>query len=380
MNSDLDKLLIDEFPLAPDITYLNHAAVAPIPKRTAEEICRFAHNYARNGARDYREWLGTEAILRSRLAALINAPSHEDIALLKNTSEALSVVAHGFPWRPGDNVVVSDEEFPSNRVVWDSLAPLGVTVRAVSLRSGSSPERALAAAMNARTRLLSVSSVQFASGLRVDLETLGRLCAARNVAFCVDAMQSAGAIQHDVQAANIDFLMADGHKWMLGPEGLALFYCRGSWREQLRLHQFGWHMRENPGDFDTREWRPAASARRFECGSPNMLGIHALSKSLELIVEVGMETVEARILERAQTLFELIGARSDLVCTTDQTSGRYAGIVQFHSRSLPSETVCARLRDAGVIAAVRGGGIRFSPHFYTPMEAVSRAVAVIPMR
>ncbi|MDH3638841.1 MAG: aminotransferase class V-fold PLP-dependent enzyme [Gammaproteobacteria bacterium] len=380
MSSNLDKLLADEFPLARDMVYLNHAAVSPIPKRTADEICRFVREYVTAGARDYAVWLETESKLRDQLKTLINAPSRDDIALLKNTSEALSVVAHGFPWRPGDNVVISDEEFPSNRVVWESLAEFGVTVHQVSLHAAHMPEQALTDAIDARTRLVAVSAVQFASGLRLDLDEVGRFCRSRNVAFCVDAIQALGGIQQDVQAANIDFLMADGHKWMLSPEGLAVFYCHADWRERLRLHQFGWHMRDNAGDFDAREWQPARTACRFECGSPNMLGIHALSKSLELLLEIGIRAVEDRILERARYLFQLIHERPDLACITDQTEGRYAGIVQFRSHALPAEVLHAQLRDKGVIAAVRGGALRYSPHCYTPLNALSRAVQAIPSR
>ena len=380
LNRSLDRLLADEFPLAPEIVYLNHAAVAPIPKRTADAICRFAREYALVGARDYAAWLATESKLRDQLKSLINAPSPNDIALLKNTSEALSVVAHGFPWQPGDNVVISDEEFPSNRVVWESLAQFGVTVRQVSLHTTATPEQALTDAMDDRTRLLAVSAVQFASGLRVDLDALGRHCRSENVAFCVDAIQAVGAIRQDVQAANIDFLMADGHKWMLSPEGVALFYCHADWRHRLRLHQFGWHMRDNAGDFDAREWQPARTARRFECGSPNMLGIHALSKSLELILEIGIDTIEERILARARHLFALINARADLACITDQSEGRYAGIVQFYSHIHPAPLLNERLRAKGVIAAVRGRGVRFSPHCYVPLNALSRAVEAIPPR
>ncbi len=369
-----------EFPLASELIYLNHAAVAPIPRRAADALHRFVEEYATRGAQLYAKWLETETTLRGQLARLINAPSVDDIGLLKNTSEALSVVAHGFPWRPGDNVVTSNEEFPSNRVVWETLASRGVTLREADLRGAADPESALIAATDRRTRVLAVSSVQFASGLRLDLAKLGAFCRDHGIALCVDAIQAVGAVAQDVQHCHVDFLMADGHKWMLGPEGIALFYCAAPWREQLTLHQYGWHMREDAADYDSRHWIPARSARRFECGSPNMLGIQALSASLELLLEIGAERIERAVLARSEHLFEAVAERPDLALISDATPGRYAGIVTFRSRRIPAEGLYQHLRTAGVVCARRGDGIRFSPHFYTPMEQLDQALMRVPSR
>ena len=212
-------------------------------------VQQFAEENMRQGARHYTRWLETEVHLREQCRSLLNAPSADDIALLKNTSEALSVVAHGLAWRTGDNVVISDQEFPSNRIVWQSLQEDGVETRCVDLTRGASPEQALVACMDKHTRLLAVSSVQYASGLRLDLDRLGTLCRDRGVLFCVDAIQSLGALPLDVQACGADFVMADGHKWLLGPEGCAVFYVRSQVRERLRLRQYGWHMVEDHLDF-----------------------------------------------------------------------------------------------------------------------------------
>lgn len=372
--TDIDRLLTHEFPLAPPLIYLNHAAVAPWARRTTEAVRQFAEENLREGAAHYRRWVQTEKTTRVQCARLINAPSPDDIAFLKNTSEALSVVAHGFPWACGDNVVIPAEEFPSNRIVWESLAPQGVTVRGVPLTGARLPEDALIAATDAHTRLLSVSSVQYASGLRLDLARLGEQCASRRIAFCVDAIQGLGAMTHDVQAAHIDFLMADAHKWLLGPEGIALFYCAAEWRERLRLHQYGWHMVEAAGDYDRRDWAPARSGRRFECGSPNMLGIHALSASLSLLLEIGIPEIERRVTARARRLFECIRARDDLELITSTEDRRYAGIVTFRHRRMSNEQLFQNLRAHHVVCALRGGGIRFSPHCHTSLEQLNQAV------
>lgn len=368
----------DEFPLDPDISYLNHAAVAPWPARTSQAVRAFAEENSRLGSRHYERWLATEHELRERLRQLINARSSEEIALLKNTSEALSVVAHGLDWQTGDEVVISHLEFPSNRIVWESLARHGVRVRVADLYSSASPEQALLACMNERTRLLSVSSVQYGNGLRLDLARLGAACREADILFCVDAIQSIGAGPFDVQAIQADFVMADGHKWMLGPEGLALFYCRRERLETLRLHQYGWHMVAAVGDFDRKDWAPSPTATRFECGSPNLLCAHALHASTGLLLEVGLEEVARAIQGNTQRIIDFVQDQAgNHVLLTDPAPARRAGIVTFKPLREDVEMLYNRLQAAGVVCARRGGGIRFSPHFHTRADEIDRALALI---
>jgi selenocysteine lyase/cysteine desulfurase len=367
----------EEFLLDDDILYLNHAAVAPWPRRTRDAVIRFAEDNAHLGSKHYMQWIEVEQELRERLARLIHAPSPDDIALLKNTSEALSVVAHGLPWTIGDNIVTSNEEFPSNRIVWESLADHGVKLRQVDLHTADSPEDALLDQIDSNTRLLAISSVEYASGLRLDLERLGSYCRENDIFFCVDAIQSIGAVDLDVQAIHADFVMADGHKWMLGPEGLALFYVRPMLRHALQLHQFGWHMVEEHMNFNTNIWQPAHSARRFECGSPNMMGIHALHASVGLLLEIGMETVESRVRENSLALIEQIDAHPELELVTMPSPERLAGIVTFRRKAVDSEALYKHLMSSNVMCAYRGGGIRFSAHFYTPRSVLERALEMV---
>lgn len=367
---------VKEFPQDPQLVYLNHAAVAPWPARTRHVIQQFADENVRWGATHYERWLAEETRLRERFATLLKAPSAEDIALVKNTSEGLSMVAHGLPWKAGDTIVISDEEFPSNRIVWESLAPRGVAVRAVSLR-GRDPEAELICAIDGSTRLLSISSVQFGTGRCLDLTRLGAACKQRGVRFCVDAIQSIGALATDVQAMHADFVVADAHKWLLGPEGLAVFYCAASSRDGLALHEFGWHMVEKQGDFDTTHWSVAASARRFECGSPNMLGIFATSASVSLLLEIGEQEIERRLLDNARFLLNALGELPGVELITPTEAGRYAGIVTFRLTGVEPANAMARLREQNIICACRGGGIRFSPHFYTERARLERAVTAV---
>ncbi|GLZ89253.1 hypothetical protein Pres01_53040 [Metapseudomonas resinovorans] len=370
------SLLQDEFAHADGLRYLNHAAVAPWPKRATRAVQSFAEENWRLGARDYPDWLTVERRLRERLARLLNSPTTADLALVKNTSEALSFVAFGLDWTAGDQVIISDQEFPSNRVVWEALKRFGVETVQVSL-DGADPEGALLAACGPRTRQLSISAVQYASGLRLDLHRLGHECRRLGVLFCVDAIQQLGALPFDVQAIDCAFAMADGHKWMLGPEGLGVFYCRSDLREQLKLHEYGWHMLEHPGEYERVDWEPSRTARRFECGSPNMLGAMALEASLSLLEEVGMDQVAAALAERVQWLQDGLAQIPGTQLLSPLNPLRRAGILSFRLDGWDNQVLFERLRAEQVVCAQRGGGIRFSPHFYTESRVIDETLALL---
>ncbi|MBD7978839.1 aminotransferase class V-fold PLP-dependent enzyme [Serpens gallinarum] len=368
--------LQEEFPQPDGLRYLNHAAVAPWPKRAALAVQAFAQQNCQIGARDYPDWLQVETRLRERLQRLLNAPSRNDIALVKNTSEALSFVAFGLDWRAGDQVVISDEEFPSNRVVWQALAPQGVELIQVSLACPD-PEAALLAACGPRTRLLSISSVQYASGLHLDLPRLGQGCDSRGVLLCVDAIQQLGALPFDVQASHCAFAMADGHKWLLGPEGLGVFYCRSDLRDQLKLHEYGWHMLEHPSDYLRQDWQPARSARRFECGSPNMLGAMALEASLSLLEDIGMVNVSHALNDRITYLQEGLLRIPGITLHSPRNPQRRAGIVNFTLTGHQQAELFKRLTAEQVVCAQRGAGIRLSPHFYTADRVLDETLTLL---
>ena len=376
----LETLIQKEFQLDDQIIYLNHAAVSPWPVRTAETVSKFAEENAHIGATHYPEWLKKESLLRGQLQGLINAPSVEDIALLKNTSEALSVVAEGLDWHQGDNVVSSNEEFPSNRIPWEAQARKGVEYRQIDISDIENAENLLISACDERTRLITVSSVQYGSGRRLNLEKIGHFCKENNILFCVDAIQSLGVIPFDVQQIKADFVMADAHKWMMGPEGIALFYCAESVRNQLKLHQYGWHMVEKMGDYDEKSWEPAPSSRRFECGSPNMLGIYALSASLSLIEEAGIENISRNIVRNTQYIIDYINNNDAILSLLSPAQEAHrAGIVTFQVRNQDQSEIHHKLMKNKVICAQRLGGIRLSPHFYTSKEKIEKALEILSL-
>jgi selenocysteine lyase/cysteine desulfurase len=354
----------DLFPILDRGFYLNHAAIAPWPLPVAAAVDDFARENLLLGPANYARWIQREKTLRGRLVQLTGAASPDDISLLKNTTEGISLVAWGLDWRAGDNLVLPAGEFPSNRLPWLAQAERGVEAREVDIRSARDPEAALVQAMDANTRLLSVSAVQWSDGFRLDLMRLGEACRARGVLFFVDAIQQLGALALNVEDCRIDFLAADAHKWLLGPEGVAVFYSRDAARERLALLQRGWHMFEDPWQFQREDWIPAAGGQRFEAGSPNSLGQAAFHAAAGLLLDYGMQQVEARILANTRQLIEGLGGLPGIRVLSRSEAARRSGIVSFASDRLSARKLKQRLAERDVTCALRGDALRLSPHFY----------------
>ena len=375
---DCSELIpLDEFPILKQGHYANHAAIAPWPRAASLAVVEFAQENSQIGPENYSRWLLVERQLRNRLASLVNAASPNDIALLKNTTEGICTVANGIDWRSGDNLIIPVDEFPSNRLPWQALQRLGVEVREVDIRATSEPEQALLACLDARTRLLAVSAVQWRDGLRLRLELLGDACQAKDILFFVDAIQQLGAMQMDVEACGIDFLTADGHKWLLAPEGIAVFYCRESVRGRLKLQQRGWRMVDEPYRFSRNSWEPSKTASRFEAGSPNMLGQAALHASVGLLQEIGMQHVEACIAANSLALSKGLADVPGLELVRPFDPQRVSGIVSFRPPDGDPDRVQLALKSRQLSCTVRGDAIRLSPHFYQAGQPVQEILAVI---
>src|ERR1044071_5476974 len=241
-------MLRDLFPVTANIVYMNCAAVGPLSVPAAEAMIAHATDQREYGALHWRDWYAEYVRLREAAARLLNAMPQE-IAILKNTSEGLSFVAQGIRWRAGDNVVTTDLEFPSNSTPWRSLDRRGVALRGVQSRGGAFAPDDVEALIDERTRVVTLSSVAFPHGFAADLEAIGEICARRGVLFCVDAIQSLGVLPMDVRRAKIDFLAADGHKWMCASEGAAIFFVNKEKLEELDVLEHGWMNVDRRGRF-----------------------------------------------------------------------------------------------------------------------------------
>ena len=362
----------DEFPVTKNLIYLNHAAVAPLPRRTAAAIQAFAQDALDFGSLHYDRWLDTYEAVRVATAQLIGAHRNE-IALVKNTSEGISMVAQGLDWRPGDRIIAFREEFPSNYYPWLRLESRRCTVDWLSVHD---PLEKIEIACTG-ARLLAISFVQYLSGFRADLNAIGEICKRHHCFFFVDAIQGLGAFPLNVDTAHIDALAADGHKWLLGPEGCGILYVRKSRQDSIFPEEFGWTNVAGYNDYASRDMALRQDAGRYECGTLNTIGCYGLRESLELLLEVGVDQVSLAVQQLTDRLaagainkgYQLLG---------DRTPETAAGIIAIQKPGLDSRKVVHDLKKLGIIAAPRQGWVRMSPHFYISPEEIDRVVDALP--
>lgn len=364
------------FPIVKRWAFFDHAAVAPVPDRAVEALEEYGRRMAENGIADVWFWADRVAHVRRLAAQLVNAPAAEDVCFVPNTTTGIGLVAEGFPWKPGDNVVLAAEEYPSNQYPWLNLKKRGVEVRTVPSRGSRVEIDDVRAAMDSRTRVLTASFVQYASGFRADLDALGALCRERNVFFFVDAIQGLGVFPLDVQKTPIDALAADGHKWLLAPEGAGIAYVRREWVERLHPVGVGAHSVARPFDYGTIHFDLKPHAGRYEGGALNLPGVTALGESLNLLLGAGIENVSARVLQLTDYLCEKAPS-AGLEVFSSRRPGDGSGIVSLTRPGVPQKDVMKRCRDAGVVVNVRGGRLRVSPHAYNTEDEIDRFLDVV---
>ena len=358
-----------QFPVTDRLIYLNHAAVTPLCRPAAKAMQSLAQDALEYGSEHYAKWMETYEGIRRSTASLINA-THAEIAIVKNTSEGIATVASGIAWKPGDIVVAFHEEFPSNFYPWKRLESRGVEVRWLSIFDDL--DRIDQACKGAR--MLAVSFVQYLSGYRVNLESIGEICARHGCFFLVDAIQGLGAFPIDVRAANIDALAADGHKWLLGPEGCGVLYIRKERQDEIEPIEFGWTNVAKYYDYSSRDMALRPDAGRYECGTLNTIGCFGLRASLDFLLEVGIENTSPAIQALGDRIhagvtamgFETLGRRSP------ETG---AGIVSFRKPGVESHAIVRTLKESGIVTAPRQGWVRAAPHFYIAPEEIDRMLA-----
>jgi cysteine desulfurase / selenocysteine lyase len=369
--SELWNMYAGEFPVRQSLIYLNHAAVGPLSRRAAGAMHGLIDDALSFGSVHYQTWMSAYERLREAAAKLINAANSE-IALVKNTSEGISMVAAGMKWKAGDVVVAFREEFPSNFYPWKRLDPMGVEVRWLSVED--SLDRIDEACRGAR--LLAISFVQYLSGHRVDLNAIGEICERRGTIFFVDAIQGMGAFPLDIKAAKIHALAADGHKWMLGPEGCGILYVRRDFQDQVEPVEFGWTNTAQYFDYSSRDMTLRPDAGRYECGTLNTVGCFGLAASLEFLLEVGIERIAPAVQSRADQIYEGV-RRLGFETLTERTPATGAGIVSFRKAGVESMLIVRKLKDANISVASRQGWVRAAPHFYISPADVEQVLDVL---
>jgi selenocysteine lyase/cysteine desulfurase len=362
----------EQFPVTERLIYLNHAAVAPLCRPAAEAMKKLTDDACLFGSLHYGDWLAAYEGLRNAAARLVHA-SPEEIAIVKNTSEGISTVAAGFNWRPGDRIVAFREEFPANYYPWLRLEDRGVRITWLSIYAAL--EDIEAAVRGAR--LLAVSFVNYLSGYRVNLEAIGEMCCRHDCFFFVDAIQGIGALPLDVETCHIDALAADGHKWMLGPEGNGILYVRRRRWDEIEPVEFGWTNPASFADYSSRDMTLRDNAGRYECGTLNTVGCFGQRAALELLLEVGIDTIAPSVFSLADQIEAGVRERGYevMVSRTNETG---SGIVSFRHPHLQAGQIVAGLKQHGIAVAPRQGWIRASPHFYISPDNIDNFLGLLP--
>jgi cysteine desulfurase/selenocysteine lyase len=369
----------EKFPITRNYNFQNHAAIAPLSAPAAEALIGYAREVSEAAYLRGTYYRAAERV-RNSVAKLINADPAE-ITFVKNTCEGINYIANGVEWLTRDNVVTTTMEFPANLYPWLALEHRGVRVLRVEDENGRIPFDRIAATINNRTRLVTVSAVQWSNGLRMDLIRLGELCKEKGVLLFVDAIQALGVHPIDVRAMNIDFLSAGGHKWLTSPEGTGLFYCKHELCEHIKPPEIGYMCMKHPFEhhvtrFDCHELHD--DARRFDSGVYNLPGICALGASIDLLLEIGISEVQVRVKQLTDLLVE--GLRSkDWRVHSPRTASEWSGIVSFSSQKHDTDEVRRHLREEfKIVVAKRVRRLRASPHFYNSADEIRQLIDALP--
>lgn len=367
-------------PVAEQYAYFDNAAVAPISQPAADAMTRWTQQSLTSGDFVWPEWARSVEATRKQAAQLINATPGE-IALVPNTTAGINLVAEGIDWQPGDNVVVLADEYPSNLYPWMHQHDREVETRMVATTHGRLDLDRLREACDSRTRVVSVSWIGFSTGYRQDIHAIAEIAHAAGAQFFLDAIQGLGVFPIDVQDLPVDFLAADGHKWMLGPEGAGVAYIRRENLERLRAIGVGWNSVVNCHDFSNIDYNLKPTADRYEGGSPNMPGMLALGASLEMLSQWPTADIAGAILDI-----------TDLACERLQSAGAKivshraiepnghdprSGIVSFDWPGEDPVAARGRCVDAGIILSCRAGRLRISAHAYNNEADVDRLIAAL---
>ena len=368
-----------EFPVTREKIFLAHGGVCPLPRRVSEAIRHYA---ALCTLGDQETLLPATNLHETRaLAARLLGAQTDEIAFVGPTSLALSYVASGLSFRRHDNVVIYFDDYPSNVYPWMALAEKGVQVRLLNIRElGRIRLVDIKGQVDENTRLVALSSAHFVSGFRIELDAIGNFLRQRGILFCVDGIQTIGALPTSVEHA--DFLAADAHKWLLGPCAAGILYVRKSLQDKLRPPVFGWHNVRCPNYVAQEELVLRTDARRYEVGTQNWLGIVGLHAAMELLLEIGVETIAQELLRKRAWLVPALTAKGYTVLHAGAPALHGSGITAFHHPTTDVAALHDKLAAANIITSLRTDRsgrryLRLSPHFYNTDKELERLLELV---
>jgi len=366
------------FPITERAVYLNHAAVSPPPTTTIQAVEAQLRDVHENGSLNFLSWLDVKERARELLARLLGARA-EQVAFVRNTSDALSTVANGLAWKAGDNIVTFSREFPSNIYPWLRIRDVfGVEVRMCEERNGRIDLNELGSLIDRNTRLVAISHVQFASGFRTDLERLGRFVRQHDALLVVDVIQSLGVVPMNVEAEFVDVAAGAGHKWLLSPEGVGYLYLSDRARERIQPTLVGWVSVPNPEDYQNFEQGWNRGTLPWETGTGPAALIHGFKASLDLLHRYGPERMETYLAQLTDYLCERVQAKSYDIVSSRVASEKSQIVCIRHTGSLSAMALYAQLKQRNIITAPRGDRLRIAPHVYNSLGDIDQLVAALP--
>jgi selenocysteine lyase/cysteine desulfurase len=356
------------------VVYLNHAAVSPLSTRVVRAQTQHLQDRSSGKIETFFDDVVQIDLTKRCIQRMINAESFKRIALVGNTSDALNIVASGIDWKPGDRVLLNDQEFPANIYPYYHLKNQGVEIDVMKCPDGRVTPELIYSSLQPRTRLLALSAVQFLSGYRADLMLLGDVCRSKGIIFAVDGIQAVGGIELDVQAMKIDAMAAGAPKWQMGPQGIGFLYLTEELQSRVHQKYLGWLSVENPFDFTNWDQPLDPAARRYEGGTVNIHGMWGLHAALSTLLEVGPSVIESHIMSLTQTLMDEFLDATDVKLFSPVELSERAGIVTIELPTSVDPTLAFQeLTRREVFISLRNGKFRYSPHFYNTREEILSA-------
>jgi len=374
MNQEIRSL----FAAATRSTYLNSAAVSPMPRSAIEAINWQLNDVAEFGSTHYLNWVATKDRARALLASMMNVRP-EQVAFTRNTSDGFASIANGLTWKSGDNIVSFEREFPANFYAWRRIRDeYGVELRLCPERDGRIDLDEFINLIDSNTRVVAISSVQYGSGFRADLERTGRAARAVDALFCVDVIQGLGAHAYDLPAQFVDAASGASHKWLCAPEGCGFVYLSDRARERVKPTFVGWISVETPWDFEDREQPFKPNALAWESGTGVSSLFYGLEQSLKLLSETGLAKIERYLFHLTDHLCDSLGGKDYDIVSSRAPGERSAIVCIRHRNGLTPNEIFDRLEAKNIIVSARGDRVRIAPHLYNNFEDIERLVTALP--
>lgn len=374
MNEQIRSLFL----AAQHYTYLNSAALSPMPATAMKAVISQLVDVAGGGTIGYQNWIDTKNRARALLADMMNVRA-DQVAFTRNTSDGFSSIAAGLEWKDGNNIVSFENEFPANFYPWRRVRDeFGVELRLCSERNGRIDIDEFISLIDSNTKVVAISAVQYASGFRADLTRIGRAAREAGALFCVDIIQGLGAMEFDLPAQFVDAACAASHKWLCSPEGCGIIYLSDRARERIKPTLVGWISVEEPWDFADREQNFKSTALAWETGTGCAALFYGLEQSLKLLTDTGIGNIESYLSDLTDQLCDGVAGKNYEIVSSRAPAEKSAIVCIKHLNGLSSNQIAKQLERQRIIVSPRGDRLRIAPHFYNNSEDIDRLIEALP--